>query len=105
MGAKDWMLFYANGEIRPILQATPALDRAATHALVKRLYPSHWIAPVEDGTLLEQGGPPSRVWGWRGPTSSPVWRETPICKGCQDKIPEDLFPPEVKADPGEAWGR
>jgi hypothetical protein len=58
MGAKDWMLLYADGEIRPILQAAPALDRDAAQVLVARLYPAHRIAVVEDGTLLEQADPP-----------------------------------------------
>jgi hypothetical protein len=58
MGAKDWMLFYADSEIRPILQAAPALDRSAAQALVTRLYPEHRITRVEDGTLLEQANPP-----------------------------------------------
>ena len=52
------MLLYAEGAIRPVLQAAPAADRAATRALVGRLYPAHKIAPVEDGTLLEQANPP-----------------------------------------------
>jgi RHS repeat-associated protein len=51
------------------------------------------------------GGSMSRVWGWRGPTSNPVWREIPICTGCQAQFPPDLFPSGVQADPGGAWGR
>ena len=35
MGAKDWMLLYAEGEVRPILRSAPALDREATGALVR----------------------------------------------------------------------
>jgi hypothetical protein len=58
MGAKDWMVFFADGEIGPILQAAPALDRGETHAVVTRLYPVHRIVLVEDGTLLEQANPP-----------------------------------------------
>jgi hypothetical protein len=58
VGAKGWMLFFADGEIRPILQAAPDLDRGATLELVTRLYPEHRIAPVEDGTLLEEASPP-----------------------------------------------
>ena len=58
VGARDWMLLYADGEIRPILQAAPDLERDATHALVTRLYPGHRIYPLEDGTLLEQADPP-----------------------------------------------
>ena len=58
MGAKDWVLMYAEGEIRPILQAAPASDRDAARALMPRLYPVHQITPIEDGTLLEQANPP-----------------------------------------------
>lgn len=58
MGAKDWMLLYAEGEIRPILQAAPAADRDATQALVIRLYPAHRITQIEDGTLFGQANPP-----------------------------------------------
>jgi len=51
VGAKDWMLIYAVGEVRPVLQATPALDRDATDALVGRLYPDWPITKLADGTL------------------------------------------------------
>ncbi len=57
MGVRDWMLLYADGEIQSTLQAAPALDRSATHAVVKRLYPSCQISLTEDGTLLDQAGP------------------------------------------------
>jgi hypothetical protein len=57
LGAKDWMLFYADNKIRPILQAAPRLDRGATEALIERLYPLHQIAQAGDGTLLEQASP------------------------------------------------
>lgn len=53
MGAKDWMLLYADGEIRLILQSAPAIDRSATQALVRRLYSAHRIAEIADGTLFE----------------------------------------------------
>jgi hypothetical protein len=46
MGAKDWMLSYADGEIRPILQSVPTIDRGATQALVRQLYPARGI--IED---------------------------------------------------------
>lgn len=58
MGAKDWMLFYADGAVRPILQSAPAIDRAATGALIRRLYPAHRIADIADGTLFERANPP-----------------------------------------------
>ncbi len=59
MGAKDWMLLYADGEIEPILRSVPAIDRDATQALVRRLYPAHRLAEIADGTLLEQANPPN----------------------------------------------
>lgn len=58
MGARGWMLLYADGEVGPILQSVPAIDRDATWALVRRLYPAHRIAEVADGNLLEQANPP-----------------------------------------------
>jgi hypothetical protein len=66
MGAKDWMLLYADGEIPPILRSAPALDRDAARALVRRLYPRRRLAGIGDGTLLEQASPRrGRVYaGW-----------------------------------------
>ena len=55
--AKDWMLLYAEAEIRPILQSAPALDRPASRALVARLYPQHQLTEIADGTLFEQANP------------------------------------------------
>lgn len=57
MGAKDWMLFYATGEIRPILRAAPPIDRDATTALVRRLYPRRRVDPIEDGCLARDTNP------------------------------------------------
>ena len=51
MGAKDWMLLYAAGDIRSVLKAEPPLDRQATQALVERLYPSQRLSVTEDGCL------------------------------------------------------
>lgn len=58
MGAKDWMVVYAENAVRPILQAAPAIDRAATQALITRLYPAHQIRQVRDGNLSDQANPP-----------------------------------------------
>lgn len=58
MGAKDWMLLYAEGAIRPILQAAPAGDREAAQALVARLYSAFRITQIQDGTLSGQANPP-----------------------------------------------
>jgi hypothetical protein len=57
MGAKDWLLMYADGEIQPVLRSAPVLDRQATRALVRRLYPRHELSDLPDGTLLEQANP------------------------------------------------
>lgn len=56
MGARDWMLVYAEREVQPVLAAAPVLDRDATRALVRRLYPGYQ-AEIADGTLLEQANP------------------------------------------------
>jgi hypothetical protein len=58
VGAKDWMLFYSEGDIRAILQSAPPLDRAATGALVRRLHPGARVSEIEDGDLFAQANPP-----------------------------------------------
>ena len=57
VGAKDWMPMYAEREMRPVLQSAPVLDRDATWALVRRLYPGHQVTEIADGSLLEQASP------------------------------------------------
>jgi Family of unknown function (DUF6928) len=57
MGAKNWMLFYTDGDVRPILQAAPPIDRATTRALVQRLYPTHELVETADGSLADTGPP------------------------------------------------
>lgn len=57
MGAKDWMVVYAEGEVRPVLQAAPALDPEVTLALVQRLHPGQVVTPLGDRSLA-QGNPP-----------------------------------------------
>src|SRR5699024_1747663 len=51
---------YADGDIRPILQSLPEIDREATRQLVARLYPGRVITEIPDGTLFEQANPPDR---------------------------------------------
>jgi hypothetical protein len=60
VGAKDWMVLYADGDIRPILQAAPPLDRVATRGLVERLYPAARLTQIEDG-CLDVANPPDGV--------------------------------------------
>jgi hypothetical protein len=61
MGAKNWMLFYTDGDVRPILQAAPPIDRPTTRALVRRLYPTHEIREATDGSLSDAGPPDGLV--------------------------------------------
>jgi hypothetical protein len=58
VGAKTWILVYAEGDVREVLRGRPTLDRDATRALVGRLHPHHQITEIEDSTLLEGANPP-----------------------------------------------
>ena len=51
MGAKTWMLIYSNGIPSEILKSRPVLDRDATVALAKKLFPSEKLEPLDDGNL------------------------------------------------------
>ena len=51
MGAKTWMLAYADGNVAEALGAAPVLDRDASAALAKRLFPSAELTPLADGDL------------------------------------------------------
>ena len=51
MGAKTWMLAYADGDARLILAAKPRLDREAAIALVRQLFPAGKLEPIADGRL------------------------------------------------------
>ena len=56
MGAKDWMLVYAERDVPGLLRERPALDREATERLVRRLFPSREVVALDDVTL-GQGNP------------------------------------------------
>lgn len=62
MGAKDWMLVYASDDVSKALRASPKIDREATSALVSRLYPSHDIRPIADGSLDYANPPENEVY-------------------------------------------
>jgi len=62
MGNKNWLLMYAEGEIRPVLRAAPPPDRDATAALVARLHPGHDLTPLPDGSLFRANPPGSHVY-------------------------------------------
>jgi len=51
MGAKTWMLVYSDGRARDTLRTRPALNRQATEALARKLFPSEQLTPLEDGSL------------------------------------------------------
>ena len=51
MGAKTWMLAYAEGDVRNVLKSHPPLDRSAGAALAQELFPSARLEPLDDGEL------------------------------------------------------
>jgi hypothetical protein len=57
MGAKDWIVFYAETEVPATLRSSPQLDRDATDRLVRDLFPHMDVAPAGDVTL-ESASPP-----------------------------------------------
>lgn len=51
MGAKTWMLVYADSSAVDALGARPQLDRKATQQLANTLFPGETLKPLEDGDL------------------------------------------------------
>src|SRR5512138_2768227 len=51
MGAKTWMLMYADGNAREALARHPSLDREATARLAATLFPTEKLEPLDDGNL------------------------------------------------------
>ena len=51
MGAKTWMLVYANVNVGETLRSRPQLDRAATLKLASALFPKDKLEPIGDGDL------------------------------------------------------
>ena len=51
MGAKAWMLVYADHEAAAALKARPVLDRTASALLAQRLFPGETLTPLADGSL------------------------------------------------------
>jgi hypothetical protein len=51
MGAKTWMLTYSSGSAREILKSDPRLDREATAALAKALFPDEKLELLGDADL------------------------------------------------------
>lgn len=53
MGAKTWMIAYANQDAKAALSCSPVLDRAATDRLARSLFSQTRLIPIEDGTLAD----------------------------------------------------
>jgi len=51
MGAKTWMLVYADVDARDALRGRPRLDRDATSRLASTLFPGEKLEPAGDGDL------------------------------------------------------
>ena len=51
MGAKTWMLVYADGNAGAALRGAPQLDRDATLKLARSLFPKDKLDPIGDGDL------------------------------------------------------
>lgn len=57
MGAKDFLLIYADGQVGPILESGPVLDRAGTDSFVRRVYGGRVSAELGEGKLAEDCSP------------------------------------------------
>jgi hypothetical protein len=63
MGAKFWMVVYADGPVPPLLRAGSELDEEATEALVARLHPGATLTGLGYGDLLDHPNPPeNEAW-------------------------------------------
>lgn len=58
MGAKTWMLVYADGDAREALRARPALDREASLKLAAALFPGEVLKPQARKGDLSATNPP-----------------------------------------------
>lgn len=61
MGAKTWMLVYAEDDAREALKKNPELDREATDELARILFPSDTLQPLEDGDLAWTSPPDGEI--------------------------------------------
>lgn len=62
MGARTWMLVYADEDARSGLAATPALDREQTLRFARRLFPGETLEPLGDGTLMDTSPPDNELY-------------------------------------------
>jgi hypothetical protein len=70
MGAKDWMVFYADQDVPSVLRGQPTMDREATERLVDRVFPGHVLKALDDVSLLDGDPPDDEVYAavWPGAT-------------------------------------
>ncbi len=61
MGAKTWMLVYADGDVRDLLAAKPKLDRDATIRLARALFPNDGLQAIDDGNLADTSPPDDEI--------------------------------------------
>ena len=61
MGSKTWMLVYSDEDARQVLQTGPVLDRDATEALVKKLFPTEKWEPLDDVSLVYTNPPDGQL--------------------------------------------
>ena len=62
MGAKTWMLVYADVNAREALKAGPVLNREATSRLATDLFPEEKLQLLGDGTLSSTCPPDNELW-------------------------------------------
>lgn len=62
MGAKTWMLVYANGDPRVALQRTPALDVEGSLGLATSLFPGERLAQIGRGDLSYTSPPDNEIF-------------------------------------------
>ena len=61
MGAKTWMLVFADSNARDALAAKPSLNRKATEKLARTLFPDEKLEPIGDGDLSYTCPPDNEV--------------------------------------------
>jgi hypothetical protein len=61
MGAKTWMLVYADGDAREALQRRPQIDRDATLSLTETLFPTERLELLGDGDLSHTCPPDNEI--------------------------------------------
>lgn len=62
MGAKNWMLVSADGDARPALASKAPLDRDASTALARQLFPEYHLTPLDDGDLYYTNPPKDEIF-------------------------------------------